>query len=755
VAKLLRPAAAAAAARAAGAWLAVWLSESVAAERERWSLWLPVGLGFGIAFYFLLPAEPPLWPGIAAALAGAVLVVTGVRAGRREAQGRPVLVATGFAAALIGAGVAVAALRTMQVEAPILERRFGPEDVGGRIAYLEAARKRPRVVLERVSAAGLEPEGTPRTVRIRLIGHEPVLSVGEWISVWAVLRPPPGPAAPGAFDFQRHAFFQGIGAVGYALGRAHAADPLSAGGDGDRPGTGEDVDAEAGDIEERDLGAAGESWRLWLPALRQDVAARVLGAIGGAEGAVAAALMTGERGAIPPKVIAAWRESGLAHLLAISGLHMGLVTGILFFSLRALLALIPPLALRFPVKKWAAVAALSGAFGYLAITGATVPTQRAFVMVALVLLAVLADRTAISMRLVAWAALVVLVLRPESLLGASFQMSFAAVVALVAVYEEATRTVPARGLLHRWRWSDDDGRSWRRCLGFYVVGVALTTVIASLATAPFVVYNFNRFAAYGLAANMLAVPLTALWIMPWGLVAFLLMPLGLEGAALAPMGWGIGAVNWVAETVSSWPGAVVRVPAMPAAGIALVALGGLWLCLWRQRWRFLGLAAIAMGLASVPSSRPPDILVDGDAKLMAVRGEDGALALSSKRRARFRGEVWLRRAGQEHGAPWPRDGISADGRLACDALGCIYRAHGRTVALVSDERALAEDCGIADLVVSLVPVRGDCPAPQGVVDRFDLWRHGGHAIWVSAEEIRVETVRAWQGDRPWALKRGR
>ncbi len=752
---MLRPVAAAVALRAAGARLAVRVSESVAAERERWLLWLPVGLGIGIALYFLLPAEPPLWPGLAAALAGAVLVLTGVRASGREAQGRPVLVAAGFAAALIGTGVAVAALRTMQVEAPVLERRFGPAKVGGQIAYLEALPKGRRIILERVSAAGLGPEGRQRKVRIRLSGDKPSLRVGEWVTVRAVLRPPPGPAAPGAFDFQRHAFFQRIGAVGYALGPAHAADPPSEGEGGDEPRTGDDVEAEAAEVEAGDLGAAGESWRLWLPALRQDIAARVRSAIGGAEGAVAAALMTGERGAIPPRVIAAFRESGLAHLLAISGLHMGLVAGILFFSLRALLALIPPIALRFPVKKWAAVAALPGAFGYLAITGATVPTQRAFVMVALVLLAVVVDRTAISMRLIAWAALVVLVLRPESLVGASFQMSFAAVVALVAVYEEVTRTVPARGLLHRWRGLGDHRRSSPRRLRFYIAGVVLTTVIASLATAPFVVYHFNRFAAYGLAANMVAVPLTALWIMPWGLAAFLLMPFGLEAAALAPMGLGIGAVIWVAEAVSSWPGAVVRVPAMPVWGITLVALGGLWLCLWRQRWRFLGLAAIAAGLASVALSRPPDILVDGDAKLMAVRGEDGALALSSKRRARFRGEVWLRRAGQEEAAPWPREGVSADGRLACDALGCIYRAHGQTVALVSDERALAEDCGIADLVVSLVPVRQTCPAPKGVVDRFDLWRHGGHAIWLSAEGVRVETVRAWQGNRPWTLMRGR
>jgi competence protein ComEC len=287
-----------------------------------------------------------------------------------------------------------------------------------------------------------------------------------------------------------------------------------------------------------------------------------------------------------------------------------------------------------------------------------------------------------------------------------------------------------------------------------LAGIALTTIVASLATAPFVVYHFNRFAAYGLAANLAAVPITALWIMPWAMAAFLLMPFGLEAVALTPMGWGVGAVIAVAQVVSSWPGAVVRVPAMPVSGIALVALGGLWLGLWRRRWRFLGLGLILAGLASVPLSRPPDVLVDGDAKLVAVRGEDGALALSSTRKARFHGQVWLRRVGQEEAAAWPWGGASPDGRLACDALGCIYEARGQTVALVHDGRALAEDCGTAEVVVSLVPVRVPCPSPRRVIDRFDLWREGGHAVWLDPDDVRVETVRAWQGRRPWTANRG-
>ena len=228
--------------------------------------------------------------------------------------------------------------------------------------------------------------------------------------------------------------------------------------------------------------------------------------------------MTGDRGAINDDVWQALRDSGLAHLLAISGLHVGLVAGILFFTLRGGLAMIEPLALRHPIKKWAAAAVMVGALGYVVLTGGTVPTQRAFVMLGLVLLAVMLDRRPFSMRLVAWAAVIVLVTAPEAMLGPSFQMSFAAVVALIATYEIAKEP------MRRWRRGAGPGR---RAM-VYLAAVALTTLVAGLATSPFALYHFNRVAAYGLAANLFAVPITSLWIMPWTMVGYALMPLGLE-----------------------------------------------------------------------------------------------------------------------------------------------------------------------------------------------------------------------------------
>ncbi len=692
-----------------------WLGRAFAAERERWPLWLPVALGVGIGMYFALPFEPSAWIGPAATV-GAIAVAALLL--RRDGVGARLGALVLIALATAGAGFAVAQLRTAMVAAPVLAKPWGPGAVQGRVRAVEALPSGKRIVLDQVALSRLPATDTPARIRVRLAGKTAPadLAPGQELRLRAALMPPPGPVAPGAFDFQRRAWFDRLGAVGYAVARpeiVRAAEPSGA--------------------------------SLWLADLRQRIAERVRAALPGDSGAVAAALLTGDRGAIPKSAIADMRDSGLAHLLAISGLHVGLVAGFIFLVVRGGLALLPPVALRYPIKKWAAVAALAGAFAYLMIAGATVPTQRAYLMIGLVFLAVLLDRSAMSMRLVAWAAIAILLLAPESLVTASFQLSFAAVVALVAGYEAL------RGRLSRWRRHNGQ-RLWRRPV-LYVAGIALTTLIAGAATGIFAIHHFNRMALYGLAANMAAVPITALWIMPWGLASMLLMPFGLEGLALLPMGWGIDLVLAVANSVSGWPGAVALVPAMPTVGLIAIALGGLWLCLWQRPWRLAGLAGLLVGLISIGWTPPPDILVTGDGKLIAARAASGSYMLSSGRSGRFAADGWLRRAGERDRVPWPREGISADGRLRCDAVGCLYRVTGHRVALVRNERALAEDCWRADHVISLEPVRIACPVPGHVIDRFDLWRNGGHAVWLGADGVRVESVNQTRGARPWVPRR--
>jgi len=675
------------------------------AERERWPLWLPAFFGTGVALYFALPFEPSHWPAPAAALA--------LFAAACLCRRRPYALALLLALAAIALGFAIAGWRTDQVEAPRLEKRLGPVALSGRVVEVEQLARGRRVTLDRPLVERLAPERTPARIRVRLRDSTTELSPGDEVRLRAVLLPPAAPIAPGAFDFQRHAYYLRLGAVGYAYGRISVEPKRSSG------------------------------FALSLAALRDRIAQRVTTELPGAEGGIAAALMTGERGAIPPDVIEAMRNSGLAHLLAIAGLHLGMVTGALFFGVRALLALIPPLALRYPIKKWAAFAALAGAAFYLLITGATVPTQRAFIMTGVVLLGVLLDRTSISMRMLCWAAVAILAIEPESITGPSFQLSFSAVVALLAAYESLRQPV--------LRWVAGEG--WWRVPLLYLTGVAFTSLITSMATIPYSVYHFDRLAAFGFVTNLIAVPVTALWVMPWAIVAFLLLPFGLEGAALPAMGWGLHVVIWSAKTVVSWPGSVAILPAMPLWGLIAVSLGMLWLCLWQRPWRVLGLGAIALGLASVALERHPDVIVSEDARLFAVRAADGRMMISPVRGNDFDVETIIKRAGQTTRDPWPEEGSSADGRLVCDGLGCLYRANGQLVALVREREALLEDCLHASVLVSATPIKSACPAPRTVIDRLALWREGGHAIWLSPAAVTSESVRDWRGARPWVPER--
>ncbi len=695
--------------------MAAWLAEQFLGERERWVLWLPVALALGVALYFSLPAEPPPW----LALLWLGLALSLVLAGRR----RPGMLLLGIAATALAAGFAAAVLRTHQVAAPVIERRLGPVDLSGRVVEVEP-RSGSRGGGRRLTIA--EPEigrlasaRTPARVRVVVRGKGGgEAQPGDWIRTRAILLPPPPPAAPGAFDFARQAYFRGLGGVGFTVRGVEVVAPP----------------------EDR-----GQGFLTRVAALRHAVVERVRRVLAGRSGAVAAALMTGHRGAIGETELEAMRDAGLAHLLAISGLHVGLIAAVIFFVMRALLATSPWLALRQPIKKWSAMVTICGAFAYLLMAGATIPTQRAFLMTSLVLIAVLFDRLAFSMGLVAWAAAMILLISPEALLGASFQMSFAAVVALIAAYE-----VGRQGLVE-WRGRQGGwGRGWRWPL-IYLAGIALTTLVAGLATAPFALVSFNRVVSYGLVANLLAVPLMALWIMPLVVAAYALMPLGLEALALWPMGLGIEAVLRVAETVAAWPGAVSLWPALPPVSLALIAGGGVWLCLWRRGWRFFGLVPLAAGLALVFVVRPADVLVDGRGQLMAVQDPAGRLRMS-RQNPGFGGRIWLRRAGTVAGPAWPRQGAGADGRLSCDRLGCLYRARGQVVALVRDARALAEDCRRVTVVVSAVPVRR-CPSAVTLIDRFDLWRRGAHALWLEPGGVRVENVNEIRGRRPWVARR--
>ncbi|MFN4311232.1 MAG: ComEC/Rec2 family competence protein [Ferrovibrio sp.] len=689
-------------------------------ERERWFLWLPALLGSGIVLYFLLPAEPPLLPSRMGIAAGIVVLLLALR---RPPWHLPVL-----AAFAVCCGLWLAAERSAAVSAPVLQRPSGAVWLEGRVVEVEPRDAGHRLLLDDLVLPGFTAAETPQRLRITLRRDGDPLWPGDRIRVRAMLLPPPEPAMPGAFDFARYAWFRQIGGVGYAISTPEAMP------------SGE----EAG---------LRDNAMLALSALRQDWTRRIAAQTEGAGGTIATALMTGVRGPIPDHIDAAFRDSGLAHVLSISGLHLTLVAGLLFFLVRAVLALSPALALRYPIKKWAAGVALLGALAYTLVSGSALPTLRALLMIALALLAVMLDRRAITLRAVAWAALLMLVLWPDSLLDPGFQMSFAAVTALVAAFEDLAPR------LTRWRQQ----AGGLRIALLWLIGVMAASLVAGLGSSLFAAYHFNRVADYALIANLLAAPLVDFWIMPLVVLAFILMPLGLEVLALTPMVWGVDLLIALAQWVAGWPDAVGTVPAMPGWGLAGVTLGGLWLCLWRRRWRWLGVISICAGAASPWLAAQPDLLVSGDGRLLAARAQDGHVYFSSTPPRGFTAEAWWERLGAPPLYPWPalrrnetEGRAGADGSLRCDPAGCAWRHQGFLVAFPRQPQAIAEDCRHADAVIATqMPVRYRCPSARVVIDRNDLWRNGTHALYLDAQAgIRVVTVAHVRARRPWVIARG-
>lgn len=686
-------------------------------ERERWPLWLPPLYGAGAATYLILRVEPP--PGLLAA--ASILCLS---ASLFIWRTWPHLLAIALIPGLLVAGFAAMAVRTHWVAEPVIADETLYSDLRGRVAAVEPFETGPRVVLTDLSAAHLDPDAAPRSVRLRLRRGETVRP-GDWIAVAAKLRPPPSPSFPGAYDFARSAWFYGLGGVGFAMSRIQTIPPVR------------DVSLSS------DVSAAINRTRMDLAAtLRRADRAGLWSAP--ATGGIAAALVTGDRSGVPETVQEDLRIAGLAHLLAISGLHIGLVAGAVFVFCRACLAT-SRLALRHPIKKWAACVATVAAFGYLLLSGATVPTQRAFVMTGLVMLAVLIDRRALSMRLVAVAAAVILLMTPEQSLNAGFQMSFAAVAGLIALFE--TIDPARRGPLGEEGLVSALGPVPRQLL-LYLAVVLLTTVVATAATAPFALYHFGRVANYGLVANLIAVPIMAFWVMPVGLVAVLLAPLGLSLWPAVAMGWGIEAILAVAATVSDWPHAATTVGALPDWAPAVAVAGGLWLVIWRRRWRFLGLLPVLVAIFSAWAVPVPTAIVSETGRLAGVTW-NGGLWLSNLRRETFAAGVWHEKLGVPVKGDWRALAALPHSPLRCDALGCVMRHQGLRLAVSYGARGLGADCARTDIVISKDrrPFRLCRSTP--FVGPFERYLGGAHTVRLSRDGPVIDSVGRRRGVRPW------
>ena len=575
------------------------LRQAIALQTGRVFLWLPVAFGAGAGLYLVLPFEPA-WPWVVAPLGALAAAFAWLR--RRHANAY--LLNAGLLLLVAACGVTICKLRAEHVRAPVISTANGntfsfEAFVIDNVSNTDGAE---RLLLAPIRMRGVAPEHVPLRIRVSLrpgtvaaTGIHP----GDAISVFALLNPPPSPFLPGGFDFAQGAWFQGIGAVGFVPGKPKLiiARPSS----------------------------LRLAYVLKLNELRWNLSRALVDTIapafGQAIGGFAAALVTGDQAWVPGQMVQSMRDSGLAHILSISGVHMAIVGGFAFFSLRLMLASVPWLALRVPVKKVAAGLGMVCVIAYLAISGSPAPAVRSAVVAVIAFSAMILDRRALSLRALAIAAMVVIALTPEAVVQPGFLMSFIATAALLALAES-----------HRPPIKDLGVPRWVRFIQSSVHGVWLSlqaSTVATAATTPFAIAYFNRFTLYGLLSNLFESPITGTLVMPFLAVGTVTVGTPLAWVTLRIAGFGMWLIRLVSDTAAGLPGAVIDWSSAPNYVLALSTAGVLWVCLIRGRMRWLGLI-LAFSIFYWPRVVAPDVWIDPEGGNAAVRTTAGAYALRPK-----------------------------------------------------------------------------------------------------------------------------
>ena len=657
----------------------------VEAQGERLVLWAPLLLLRGNWAYFQSQFEPALWPVIGLG----ILALSLFWLGRRF---RMALVI-----ALVLSGFVLAKLRQEYVQTPLLASGISQSDISGIVADVESRDRQRIIMLVEVQSATHIPDGqVPRRLRVSAFIKNKIL-IGDTVSFSASLLPLPRPVSPGGFDYGRMLYFWSVGGTAQVKGEVAIHDePVS----------------------------LRYELRRQFHGLRSSMGERITRAIPGPLGAFANALITGERAAIPDSMNLSLQISGLYHILSISGLHMSLVAGGVFFIVRAVLALFPGLALRRPIKKYAAGAALFVGLIYMLLADFGAATERSYIMIAVMFFAILVDRPAISLRNLAISAIIILVVTPEESTGASFQMSFLAVMALVAFFEWwKSRRVDVKA------FDQASGVRLAKLAWTWIAVSVLTTLVAGSASSIAAVYHFGRASPYGVVANALVLPITEFLVMPEALAAALLMPFGLEGWALDVMHFGLWLTMLVSNEIASWPGANLMLAQPSLIGTGVVSLGLYVVCMAARSVKLIGVLAMAAGVFLASLGERAQILVEERAGNVAIRDNSGSLVLANASGGKFAAIKWLNVNGESVSLPQAaeRPGWS------CLEDSCFAEVKGLQVGYIRKQEGLA-DCPPVDIVITDFPLRGACAEAKLRIDRFHVWRNGAHAfslmMWV-------------------------
>lgn len=584
--------------------------ENLSQEKYRCFPWIPVLYGLGIGIYFSLSFEPPLWLGLVFVESLILLAVIF----RHKLN---ILYGIGIMA------IVVLGFITVQLRAAYINKV--PFVDGEQKLYIQG-----RIVAQDINSTGkvrlllddvkdFDEKKLHGLYKITLLSRTSPARTGQCVEMIAKIMPPMPPVIRGGYQFDRKTFFEGIKATGYSVSRALP-------------------------IECANTSRWTDKLNLKIHNIRQNMVNYINQVLPKDEASIAAAVIAGERSGMSKQLVENYRDSGLAHFLSISGLHMSMLAGMMFLLVRWISSLCPPLIARYDTKKAAAVLAIIMSMVYLVLSGAEIPTQRAFIMTLIVLIGILCCRQAISMFTISWAAIFVLMFRPEVLIGASFQMSFAAVIALIAFYERYA------GSLQKFFHGDEDKKQsvlkkLGRGIWVYILGILISDFVASVATLPFSVYHFNQIALYTTLGNLLAGPVIGLVIMPCVLISLLCYPLGIAYMPLQAVGWGVGIVNKITAYVAAMPNSGFWVPSLPTWGLVFIVFGGLWLCIWQEKWRVWGWLGIVVGSLSLLSVRLPDVLISSNGKAVAVKDNQGKMVILPSRGQSFVKNVWLEKTG--------------------------------------------------------------------------------------------------------------
>ena len=611
------------------------IKESFFAEQSRWLAWVPFLFGFGIAVYFALPFEPNYWYSLGVLEATLFLFYLLRNKGLHLFFTAILLIEFGF--------------MNIQLQTILKSRKvaFTPEFtdyIKGRISEISFNEKgRKRLLLYNVENFEKPLAGKYRVTVTDRKNND--LETEQCVELVGTLFPPSPMPVLNGFQLDRKYFYEEISGIGYANSSIFVID-----------------------CEQKQT----SSFRVRLNKIRQQITEDIAKILPPDKAGIVDAVLIGEKSLTPKQITNNYRDSGLAHFLSVSGLHMGAIAGLVFFALRFFMALFSGMALRYDIKKLAAFGAIFFSALYLLVSGMAVPAERAFIMTAVVLLGVIFNRQAISMRMVCFAGIVLLIISPQALISISFQMSFAAVVALIAFYEKYAKKFAI--------WSANRGIFSK--IFFYLAGIVICDFVASLATMPFAIYHFHRVPVYTSLANLLAGPLIGLILMPLILLCLVALPLGLALYPLKALGYGVGWLNKITEFVAALPHSVAYVDYLPTWGFVLIICGGWWLCVWQRKWRLWGVLPILIGVGSMFFGSQPDMVFAPKGEGIALRDKNGEMLLMPIKTDRFVISVWrenlhLKELNKEQkkelkeifaGSKTDFDNIA----LKCDAEKCVY-----------------------------------------------------------------------------------